>query len=61
MKIEMCEDSRIAIVLTCLIVLASVVILGGCHEYETTKREAIKAGLVESQLGGTTQTHWTKP
>lgn len=55
------EDKRITTIITTLIVFSAAVILNGCHEYEKTRREAIKAGLVESQLGGSTGTHWTKP
>ena len=33
----------------------------GCHQVMLTKREAIKNGLQEKQLQGTTMTAWQKP
>ena len=60
MKIEMCDNSSITIgILGGLLILACLGI-AGCHECETTQREAMKAGL--QQVNDTAvSTHWAKP
>lgn len=60
MRIEISEEVGWTVVLCALFIAATVGALGGCHMVQTTEREAIKAGLVQTQDSGTIL-HWTKP
>lgn len=57
------EDLAFLIMICTVIVLIALCCLGGCHETELTKREAMKAGMVQKQeySGSSTTTVWTKP
>lgn len=60
MRIEISEEVGWTVVLCVLFIAATAAGLGGCHICQTTEREAIKAGLVQTQDSGTIL-HWSKP
>ncbi len=51
-----------AITLIVIVVIAAIAVIAshGCYQYEETRREAIKAGLVE-KVDNYGKTIWTKP
>ena len=60
MKIESDDNTSIAATISIIAIGIMLVASHGCYQVEQTKREAIKAGLVEKPTG-TTGTAWSKP
>lgn len=60
MRIEMNEESAWASVCISAMLISSIGALGGCHIVESTKREAIKAGLVQKSEPGQAYPVWGK-
>jgi hypothetical protein len=55
------ENEKAAVVLyVCIAIIVGSVCIRGCVESEKTTREYIKAGYVQEQKEGTTETYWTK-
>lgn len=55
------KDTKYCITIIVIILLILLACFAVCHETESTKREAIKAGLVEKEQRDSTATIWTKP
>jgi hypothetical protein len=48
--------------LICMAILGAVSLaMFGCHEQEETKREAMRAGLIQKQNPGSYHVIWDKP
>ena len=61
MRIEICENTSIAVSIGLVCALIAIVSLGSCQIVEVTQRRAIEAGLIQKAETGTTTTVWTKP
>lgn len=61
MRIEINENAGWTLVAIAAITAICVGSLVGCNQYEQTRREAIKAGLVEQNGTSSQHTIWTKP
>ena len=53
------EVTALTIVISVVLICATAIASHGCYQVEATKKEAIKAGLVEELVGGSRI--WTKP
>ncbi len=60
MKVELDDNTTYALWVAIICICLTCAGLGGCHMQETTKREAIKAGLVEVN-DFSQSVHWGKP
>lgn len=58
---KMQETTSLTVIITAAIAAIALSASYGCHQVEQTKRDAIKAGLVEKQNPGTPIPLWTKP
>lgn len=61
MDINVNDETSFTVIMTALITAAMILACYGCSQQEQTKREAIKAGLVEESLPGQQRMGWTKP
>lgn len=55
------EEAGLTVFFTTLLLVVGIISLGGCHIVEGTKRQAIKAGLVQKNEPSGTMQVWTKP
>lgn len=53
------ETNADVTVIICIIIGVTVISMNGCYQEEETKREAIRAGLVQKPAGG--GVIWDKP
>ena len=61
MKIEMDENSSVAMTVCVICIVIGLVCIGGCKICEQTNQDAIKAGLVQKQNLTPGQAVWSKP
>lgn len=61
MSLEINEELGLTIFFTAVVLVCGACALGGCHMCEKTKREAVKAGLVQKNEPSGTMQVWTKP
>lgn len=61
MKIEMDDNSSLAMTVCVIVLVIGLAALGDCRICEETRRQAIKAGLVQKPTANTQGVHWEKP
>lgn len=59
--ISTCSNTCHTALLIAAVICVTFIACHGCHEVESTNRQAIKSGLQQKQLEGTTTTAWQKP
>lgn len=60
MKIELNEPAAIGLTISIVVLVIACLTMGVCYQSELTRREAIKAGLVQKN-DTTSTTRWDRP
>jgi len=58
---KMQENTAITVTISAIVAAIAFAVSYGCQQVEQTKRDAIKAGLVERILPGSSSPVWAKP